>query len=76
MTNKAKNTEVFTAKHENGKEWTLSVNNAKGAEFADAQAKNFARNYCRKHRVPGTVTLTSNLDGRVVVATVTALYTV
>lgn len=76
MTSKPNSTETFAARHENGTEWMLAVNAKRGAEFADQCAKNFARNYCRKHRIPGRVTLTSGVDGREVVANVSASYTI
>ncbi len=76
MTTKANSTETFTATHENGAAWRLSVNAKRGVEFADKCAKNFARNYCRKHRIPGRVILVSEADFREVIADVTEAYTI
>lgn len=76
MTNKPNKTKEFTATHENGKTWRLAVSAKKGQDFANEQAKNFARNYCRKHRIPGVVALVSSIDGREVIARVAADYTV
>lgn len=76
MTSKPMQTETFTATHENGTEWRLAVNSKRGSDFADSQAKLFARNYCMKKRIHGSVTLVSDADGRTIVADICDKYTV
>lgn len=75
MTFKAKKTETFTATHENGTEWKLAANCQRGAEHMNGLAANFARNYCKKYRIPGEVSLMNDVTGEVFKAVVCEYYT-
>ena len=68
---------LCTAKHDNGTEWRLAVqvNAKRGEAHAHAAAANYARNYCRKNRIPGRVELTDEATGCVFYALVGDYYT-
>ena len=68
-------TQVFNARHENGTTWVLAATVKRGDEFMTRKAKEFARNYCRKHLIPGTVTLTNADSGDVMIINVSDSYT-
>ena len=76
MTTKPLTTVTFTATHENGTSWRLGVNAKIPNDKFLAQAKNFARNYCRKHRIHGAVELENETTGEVIKFVVGADYSV
>jgi hypothetical protein len=75
MTLTPNTTQVFNARHENGTIWVLAANAKRGDEFMARKVKEFARNYCRKHLIPGTVTLTNANSGDVMIINVSDSYT-
>ena len=75
MTNRAHTTETFTATHENGAKWKLAANVKRGTEHMNKLVMNFARNYCKKHRIPGTVSLVNEVTGCEMNVVVCELYT-
>jgi len=58
----------YEAQHENGTTWQLVAK--------PAMAANFARNYCRKNRMPGKVTLTDTATGEFNIVSVSKDYTI
>ena len=50
---------ALTATHENGTTWKfgIAINKKRGADHARKMNGNAVRNYCRKHRIPGNVSI-------------------
>jgi hypothetical protein len=58
----------YNAKHENGAEWQLVAK--------PQMAANFARNYCKRERIPGLVSLTDTATGEVTTVQINSDYSI
>jgi len=65
------------ATHENGTTWQfgIAINKKRGDDHARAMMGNAVRNYCRKHRIPGTITISNPENGETFEVIVCSHYT-
>jgi len=68
---------AHTATHENGTTWQfgIAINKKRGADHARAMLGNAVRNYCRKNRIHGTVTISDPANGETFEVIVCSHYT-
>lgn len=58
----------YHAQHENGTEWDLAA--------SPKMAANYARNFCRRERIPGKVTITNVATGESTTVVVNSDYSI